>query len=220
MRVLVVGCGSIGERHLRVFKQLEVEAIPCEPRQERLRDICNRYNCEEAYQDINDVDLSSFHGAIICTATSNHADHAQKAIEAGVHVLIEKPISHISQMGERLIKLAAERDRIMAIGYVLRFHPGLEAVKALLDQDAIGTTLCARIKSGSNFAEARPDYRHTYFAQAETGGGIILDGSHEIDYLLWLMRDDVVEVSCMSVRPSLANMQDTSTTSSRISQSK
>lgn len=197
MRILIVGCGSIGERHLRVFKQLGVTAIPCEPRAERLSEISQRYGCEEGYRSLDEANLSTFDGAVICTAPSSHIDLARRIVEAGLDVLIEKPLSNLLTDVESFIEFAAARGRVAAVGYVLRFHPGIEAVKSLLDEGAIGEILCARLKAGTNFAKGRPDYRRTYFAQVETGGGIILDGSHEIDYLLWFLQDEAVEVSCM-----------------------
>lgn len=118
-------------------------------------------------------------------------------VEAGVHVLIEKPISHLADGVEGLIDIARKQKCLLAVGYVLRFHPGLEAVKELLQRGVVGRILSARIKVGTPFDQGRPDYQRTYFARVESGGGVILDGSHEINYLTWLMDDEVVEVACM-----------------------
>jgi predicted dehydrogenase len=126
-----------------------------------------------------------------------HVDMARQVVSAGLHVLIEKPISDRTDGVRDLIETASRRQCLIGVGYILRFHPALEAVKSLIKKGTIGRILSARVKVGTPFDRGRPDYRQIYFARAETGGGIILDGSHEIDYLRWLMQEEVIEVACM-----------------------
>ena len=188
VKVLIVGCGSIGERHLRVFQQIEgVDAVPCESNTERLRTIVATYACREYYKNLEAVNLQHFDGLVICTSPSTHIPIALAAAQAGVNLLIEKPLSNTMDKSDELLKLAREKKLVVAVGYVLRFHPGVERVKEWLENRVIGKILAARMKVGQHFPTIRPDYRQIYFAKKEEGGGILLDASHELDLILWFL---------------------------------
>ena len=133
--------------------------------------------------------------AIVCTPPSSHIPIALTAIEKGAHVFIEKPISHSLSKVEELLEKARSADLITFVGYCFRFHTGLKIVKETLDSGDVGEVLLAQAEYGQYLPDWRPgqDYRQSYTAKRELGGGIILDGSHEIDYLCWLV-DDVREV--------------------------
>lgn len=132
--------------------------------------------------------------AIVCTPPSSHIPIALTAIEEGAHVFIEKPLSHSLSNVEELLEKARSADLTTFVGYCFRFHPGLKIVKETLDSGDVGEVLLAQAEYGQYLPDWRPwqDYRQSYTAKKELGGGIILDGSHEIDYLRWLV-DDVRE---------------------------
>ncbi|MCS7158600.1 MAG: Gfo/Idh/MocA family oxidoreductase [Blastocatellia bacterium] len=185
-KVLIVGCGSIGERHLRLFREIEdVEVVPCEPRVERLRTILSRYSCREYYERLEDVNVQAFDGMVIGTPPHTHVPIALMGARAGVHLFIEKPLSHSLDGVDELIALVREKNLVATVGYCLRFHPGIERVREWLRDGKIGQVRAARVKAGQHFPSARPDYRQIYFAKRDMGGGILLDGSHEIDLALW-----------------------------------
>jgi hypothetical protein len=115
----------------------------------------------------------------------------------GAHVFIEKPLSHESSGIEALISEARRRDRVVQIGYNMRFHPGLQILKELIDSGKSGRVLWLSVEVGQYLPDWRPwqHYRESYSARHELGGGIILDGSHELDYICWLLGRPT-EVTC------------------------
>jgi len=139
----------------------------------------------------------------ICTPPVHHVHQALQAIRAGAHVFVEKPLSdRLDHIGE-LASEARSRTRVVQVGYNLRFHPGLLKLKQLLNEGVIGKVLWAHVEAGQYLPDWRPwqDYRESYTARRHLGGGILLDGSHEIDYVLWLFGRPK-EVVCMAGKVS------------------
>ncbi len=186
--VFVVGCGSMGQHHLANLKTLGVEDLMAyDPQKEQV---------EFVRETIGVQTVPSFEeglkaypaSVVVCTPPHLHAEVARAAVEGGADVLIEKPIAHQIQDGEELLEVAAKHSRIVMVGYNLRFHPGLQKVKELIDSGVIGRILTIRAEFGQYLPDWRPaqDYRLGYIVSSAMGGGIILDSSHEIDYVRWL----------------------------------
>ena len=197
-RVLVVGCGSIGRRHARNLKSLGVRQLGiCDNSPEALK-YCREELHGETFADYSEA-LRKFGPDIvlICTPPVFHVEEALAALQARAHVFIEKPLSHESSGIQVLIAEARRRDRNVQIGYNLRFHPGLQILKDLVDSGKIGRVLWLNVEAGQYLPDWRPwqNYRESYSARQELGGGIILDGSHELDYICWLLGRPT-EVTC------------------------
>ena len=191
MRFLIVGCGSIGQRHARNLRSLGCDdVLGYDPDQKLLSDVASNglltpvRTLEEAYMKKPDV-------VFVTNPTSMHLDTTRQAIAHGCDVFIEKPLSHTIDGLDALVDLADEKGVVSMVGCNMRFHPGPAKVKRLLDSGAIGRVTCARIQSGSYLPEWRPgqDYRKSYSAQSALGGGCILDGIHEIDLARWYVGD-------------------------------
>jgi predicted dehydrogenase len=203
MRFLIVGCGSIGERHIRNIKSLSLaDIIVHDVNSERLSTIGQKYDVQ-TYQELGSAFDQNVDAAFVCTPPNTHICIAQLAIEHNVHVFVEKPISHRLEGVNKLLKDSAERGLIVYVGYNLRFHPGLNVVKNMLDEAKIGRVLSAHMEFGQYLPYWRPqqDYRQSYTARKNLGGGIILDASHEIDYARWFL-GEVKEVFCFAGRLS------------------
>ncbi len=197
-RILVVGCGSIGRRHARNLKSLGVLRLGfCDNNPEALKR-CREELSGEAFSDYAEA-LQKFTPEIvlICTPPVYHVEQALAALQARAHVFIEKPLSHESSGIEALISEARRRDRVVQIGYNMRFHPGLQILKDLVDSGKLGRVLWLNVEAGQYLPDWRPwqHYRESYSARQELGGGIILDGSHELDYICWLLGRPT-EVTC------------------------
>jgi len=121
----------------------------------------------------------------------------RRALAAGAHLFVEKPIAHASAEVPALIAEAAGRKRLVAVGLNLRFLPSLRRVKTLLDDKRVGRVLAVRAEFGSYLPDWRPDrdYRDNYAVHAAQGGGILLDAIHELDYLGWLF-GEVADALC------------------------
>jgi len=186
---LVVGCGSIGKRHLGNLLELGVKnAFAVDVNEAHLKDVKETFgvstfcSLDEALEHKMDV-------ALICTPTHLHHQQALRALEANCHLFIEKPISHTLDGLDDLIAEAERRQRHTLVGCNLRFHPGLKKVKALLDEGAIGKVISLRAQFGQYLPDWHPweDYRLSYSAHKEQGGGVVLDCIHEFDYVCWLL---------------------------------
>lgn len=202
MRILIVGCGSIGERHLRCLSQMDdVETIPVEPRAGRRACLRLRYGVREDYERFEQAELSSFDAVFVCTPSNEHIEYSQAAAEAGCHLFIEKPLSTTLDGVDRLLQTVADRGLVLQVGYVMRHHPNMADIRGWLDEGAIGEVRAASYLGGYTVAEARPDYRGTYWQRKATGGGCIWDASHQIDLFEWCV-GPIVEVSAFGAEVS------------------
>ena len=199
MNFAVIGCGSIGERHIRNLQTLSAgEILAFDVDKKRLALIGEKYNVK-IYDDIEYVMNHRTDAFIICVPPSLHIPFSLKGIECNAHLFIEKPLSNNLEGVDALLEEAQAKGLVINVGYNLRFHPGLRLVKQLIDQDRIGKVLAARVEAGQYLPDWHPwqDYREMYVAKKELGGGIILDGSHEIDYIRWLL-GEIKRVSCFT----------------------
>lgn len=188
--VAVIGQGSIGTRHAQNLLTLGCQVIVCDPFQDQspLENVLFTKSVDEA--------LSKSHIAIIASPSSEHFTQARQALEYGCHVLLEKPFATTREDARLLLEYVRQSKKTLAVGMNLRFHPSLIKVRELIQSGAIGEPRVAHITFGSWLPGWRPgvDYRSTYSARAELGGGVLLDAIHEIDYLIWLF-GSVGEVS-------------------------
>ncbi len=198
--VLVAGAGSIGRRHMTNLRQLGIERLAgVDPDAGRLEPILKELNAE-GFADI-DTALLNFKPDVvfICTPPVFHVQQASKAVRGGADVFIEKPLSHSLDCVDALKAEAGRLKRVVHVGYNLRFHRGIQILKRLIEEGMAGRILWARAEVAQYLPDWRPwqDYRQSYTARRELGGGIILDASHEIDYILWLLGPPS-ELTCMA----------------------
>ena len=208
MIILVVGCGSIGERHIRNLIDISSHnIIAFDTSKERLDVMKELFNVEtcDNIERCFDCDIDA---VIICTPPNTHIQVAEQAIAHGAHVFIEKPISDRLDGLDKLIENAANNKKIILVGYCFRFSEGLKMVKSLIDSGKLGKILSVKAEFGQYLPDWRPwqNYKQSYTAKKELGGGIILDGSHEIDYLYWLV-GDVREVFCFADKISALEVE-------------
>jgi len=202
-RVLVVGAGSIGQRHLKNLRTLGVEKlIACDPDRERLKAV-EELQIPGFASFAESLDFAKPDIVLICTPPVFHTTQAIEALRIGAHVFIEKPLSDRLDEVDYLIDEARKKSRVVQVGYNLRFNPGIKKLKQLVDDSVVGRVLWARLEVGQYLPDWRPsqDYRKSYSAKRELGGGIVLDASHEIDYAIWLLGKPS-EVTCMAGKVS------------------
>lgn len=212
MRFLVIGCGSIGERHIKNLKSLDVaEIYACEQDKEKLECIKDKYEIEGFLDYEAAFSNEAIDAVLVCTSTSAHIPPALAAIHQGCHVFVEKPISHTLEGVDNLIEEAKRKNLILMTGFNMRFHPNLQQIKQLLDRKTIGSPISARAHFGCYFLYRLPyhpgkSYRQDYAAM-KTGGGVILDAAtHIIDYLRWFF-GEVEEVFCYSGKMSSLDLE-------------
>lgn len=176
LRVLVVGVGSIGERHLRCFGRTKrAELSICEIN-DALRDqIRDRYAVANSFRALPDALEHPVDAAVICTPAHLHMAMAQELGAAGCHLLVEKPLATNLDQVELLSDLIRDRGLVVAVAYVNRVHPVLIEMHAAIREGRIGRILQVVATSGQHFPYYRPAYRETYYTSRDTGGGAIQD---------------------------------------------
>lgn len=186
--VVVVGVGSIGRRHIRNLRQVGIEDISVVDPNTTARDAVTAEFDLKGYTTIEEALTLDPDIAVIATPTSYHVENAIAAAECSCHLLVEKPLSHKKEGIEALERLVNEKDLITLTGCNLRFHPSIRKIKELIENDAVGNVVAARIEGGSYLPDWFPNsnYRNKYSARQDLGGGVILDYIHEINYARWL----------------------------------
>jgi predicted dehydrogenase len=186
-KVLIIGAGSIGERHVRAFRDIEgVEVSVVDSREPRAQRIAGQYRCTEWFTDLATVPLSRFSAAVIATPADSHIPIANLCAAAGLHLLIEKPLAIRLDGLENLMATCEAKNLVAAVGYVLRFHPTVIKIRELLLGGILGRLLSVHVTCTHYLPDSRPDYRETYYGSSNAGAGVILDLSHELNYAEWL----------------------------------
>lgn len=187
-KILFVGMGSIGYRHLKNVKEAlsSVEIAALRSNKNSLSKGCSDLIDREFY-DIESAKQFDPDIVFIANPTSMHVETALNFIDQVTGMFIEKPVS---DNDEKVQKLIDQHENVLIhVACPLRFHPALQYIKKYL-KDLTGI-LNIKIVSGSYLPDWRPeqDYRKTYCAKSELGGGVSLDLIHEIDYMRWIFGD-------------------------------
>jgi len=190
MKVLLVGCGSIGKRHLENLNKLvAVEHIFV---YSKVKDCLSGLKNKRKVSLVKSIDDIHPDLAIIANETYKHIDTAVRLARKGTHLFIEKPLSHKLSGKLNLLKRIVRQKKIkIFIGYNLRFLGALKFVKTKLSHKAIGDIYFAKIEVGQYLPSWRSkrDYSISYSALKKCGGGVSLDLSHEIDYMRYFFGD-------------------------------
>jgi predicted dehydrogenase len=188
-RILIVGKGSMGLQHLAISRQIYPNAEVKILVHQKQNDDVNLSN--EYFETMEQVQKFAPQIAIIANPTAFHLEIAHKLAEIGVHLLIEKPISTSTVGVAELIQTCKENNLVLITGYNLRFSSSLTNFRELIKKKIIGKILSVRCEVGQYLPDWRPnkDYRMTVSAINRLGGGVLLELSHEIDYLRWIFGD-------------------------------
>jgi predicted dehydrogenase len=143
VRVGVAGLGYWGPNLARNFDELGELAWICEQEPERLRQFADRYPQARATEDFAEMLADdSLDAAVIATPVPTHYELGKQALEAGKHVLVEKPPAMRAAEMDELVELAARNDLVLMPGHLLLYHPGVQKLKQLIDAGELGEVLC------------------------------------------------------------------------------
>ncbi len=189
MKFLIAGLGSIGRRHFRNLIALgERDIVLLRTRKATLPD-------DELAGYSVETDLKKAlrkhkpDAVIVANPTSMHLDIAIPAAESGCHLLLEKPVSHSLERLDVLQKAAEKTGIKILVGFQFRYHPMLNKARELIQSGALGKVLTVHAHWGEYLPQWHPweDYRQSYAARAELGGGVIVTLTHPLDYLRYLI---------------------------------
>lgn len=188
-RVLIVGVGSIGERHLRCFAATgRAEVSLCETNPNLRQTIADRYRVVDVFCDYDSALGSRPEIILIATPAHLHIPMASAAVRAGAHVFIEKPLSTSTEGIAGLQELVTQHQSIAGVAYVYRSHPGLAGMRDAIREGLIGTPVELVANCGQHFPFYRPAYRDIYYRDRATGGGAVQDAlTHIINAAEWLV---------------------------------
>ena len=125
---------------------------------------------------------------VVANPTSLHLSVALAAAQQGCHLFIEKPLSHSMEGVEELIERVARQHLTASVGYQFRFHPCLIRLADILKQQVLGRVVAVHMEAGEYLPDWHPyeDYRQSYAARRQLGGGVLLTQIHEMDCIYWL----------------------------------
>jgi predicted dehydrogenase len=188
-RVLIVGVGSIGERHLRCFLATgRAEAASVEVNDALRTTVAERYAVEHAWGDLEAALAWRPDVAVIATPAPLHVPQARRLAGAGVHVLIEKPLSTCLDGVDQLAEAVRQRNITAGVAYVYRCHPLLAAMRQAIQENRFGRPVELVVVAGQHFPTYRPAYRNIYYTDRATGGGAIQDAiTHLVNAGEWLL---------------------------------
>jgi predicted dehydrogenase len=188
-KFLIAGLGSIGRRHFRNLIAFgEKDIVLLRTRKATLPD-------DELTDYPVEVDLTEAlrkhkpDAVIVANPTSMHLDVAIPAAEMGCHMLLEKPVSHSMERLDVLQKTAQKSGSKILVGFQFRYHPTLNKAYELIQSNVLGKILTVHAHWGEYLPQWHPweDYRQSYAARAELGGGVIVTLTHPLDYLRYLL---------------------------------
>jgi predicted dehydrogenase len=189
MKFLIAGLGSIGRRHFRNLISLGEKDIVL------LRSHHATLSDDELAGYPVEADLLEAlkkhkpDAVIVANPTALHLDVAIPAAEAGCHILLEKPISHSLERLDVLQQAAQKSGSRILVGFQFRYHPTLNKARELIQAGALGKVLTVHVHWGEYLPNWHPweDYRQSYAARADLGGGVIVTLTHPLDYLRYIV---------------------------------
>ncbi|MBS1566092.1 MAG: Gfo/Idh/MocA family oxidoreductase [Bacteroidetes bacterium] len=188
IRFAIIGCGHIAQRHAAHIIQRGVLVAVCDIKKEKADSLATAHRAR-AYYDIDEMlrhekDLQVM---AVCTPNGLHASHSIKALDAGLHVLCEKPMAISTGTAREMIAAAERNNRQLMIVKQNRFNPPVQAVRQLLKENRLGSIYSFQLSCFWNrTGEYYRDWRGT---KDMDGGTLFTQFSHFIDLLYWLLGD-------------------------------
>lgn len=199
MKVLFVGLGGIGQRHLRNIIHLMGNAVDIYAYRVRRagfvldndlkiiddNDLEGRYNIR-VVDSLSQAWEIGMDCVFICNPSSFHMDILLESAKNGCNIFVEKPLSHNYNHIDTLQEILHEKGNITFVGYQNRFHPCIRKTKELLDKGTIGRVIMVSAEIGESVKNWHKyeDYKTMYACRKELGGGVVLSQIHELDYII------------------------------------
>jgi len=183
--VAVVGTGSWGKNHARVYSELpstELIAI-CDVNVERAKAIAGLYGVKAYTDSSRMLKNMEIEAVSVCTWSTHLAKEALKALRAEKNVLVEKPMATNTKQAEKLRETAEQNNLVLTVGFLMRFIPGLQSIRDAVENKKIGELVCANAKRVSQWPERIGDV------------GVVKDTAiHDIDVMRFISKRDPITV--------------------------
>jgi UDP-N-acetylglucosamine 3-dehydrogenase len=183
--VAVIGTGFWGKNHARVYKELastELVAI-CDVNADRAKSVADQFGAKAYTSSARMLKNEEIEAVSVCTWSTNLAKEALKALKAGKHVLVEKPMATNTKQAEKLLETAEKNDLHLTVGFLMRFIPGLQHIREAIENKKIGELVCVTAKRVSQWPERIGDV------------GVVKDMAiHDIDVIRYISNEDPITV--------------------------
>jgi UDP-N-acetylglucosamine 3-dehydrogenase len=183
--VAVIGTGGWGKNHVRVYKELastELVAV-CDVNAERAKEVANQFGVKAYANSTHMLKNKEIEAVSVCTWSTKLAGEALKALKAGKHVLVEKPMATNTKQAEKLLETAEQNGLHLTVGFLMRFIPGLQHIREAVGNKKIGELVCATARRVSQWPERIGDV------------GVVKDTAiHDIDVMRYIFNEDPVTV--------------------------
>lgn len=181
----VIGTGFWGKNHARVYSEMsstELMAV-CDVNRERAKAVANQFGVKAYTSSSRMLRNEDVKAVSVCTWSTKLAKEALKALNAGKHVLVEKPMASYTKQAEKLLETAENSDLHLTVGFLMRFIPGLQHIREAVENRKIGELVCATAKRVSQWPERIGDV------------GVVKDTAiHDIDVMLYISNEDPIAV--------------------------
>lgn len=188
VKLAVIGYGYWGPNLVRNFKAIKnVEvALCCDLIEENLLKFKNQYptiktsdNCSEVFND------SNIDAIVIASSAATHYELAKQALKSNKHVFVEKPLALSSREAEELVRLADEKNRVLMVGHLLKYHPAVDQIKGYIKNGEIGK-INYLYSQRLNLGKIRKDENSLWSL-----------APHDISVILYLLEEEPIEVSAV-----------------------
>lgn len=194
MKLLVVGTGSIGKRHIGNLLELGAEVQAFSYR----NDVLSLDPRAMPVHDLAGALSSDVEAVVIANRTDQHMSVALQAARAGKHLFLEKPLAQSMAGVDELVATVQQKGLVVEAGFMLHAHPNLLWIREQLAQGLLGEIWHMRAAVGQWLPDWRPgsDHRQGYGAFRAMGGGVTFDLIHELDLVQWLL-GPITDVAAM-----------------------
>jgi len=198
MKLLIIGCGSIGSRHAKNAQALGHSVVLCDPDPAR-----GQYTDYKVALEKEHIDA-----AIVASPSNLHVEAAQYLAEKGIPICMEKPLATSLTGLAELVRTVKEKNVVTMMAQSYRWHEGLLALKKFLEEGTLGSPKRVVCVAKEYLPDWHPnqDYRLEYAAQKKMGGGALFTSmSHTLDVIEWLF-GGVVEIAGSKQRSGTLDM--------------
>jgi len=186
MRVAVIGCGSMGLKHINNISEMGHEIIACDNNPGKLESIKAAHDNLKCYQDYKELAANEeLDAVVIATDTAYHQQIASFFASRKVSYFSEIPISDSMRGLQALVETTIKNDVVSMVGMIWRFHPGIKKIKELVGEGVVGKVNTVSVYGGDYLPDWHPGapYKVEYSALRSAGGGVIVTNVSGVDYL-------------------------------------
>ena len=189
--ILILGTGSVGKRHAKNLASLGCRISCMDPRKDRLEEVSKEVVLVDTFSTVEDSfnRENKYDGVAVTSPPVFHVNQSIAALERGIPVLLEKPVSPDKESAVKLREVVNRTGTPLLLGYTWRWWSPLAKVRELIENETIGKLRYVQFMMSAHLADWHPweNYWDFFMASKDLGGGALLDESHWIDLMLWFL---------------------------------